>query len=325
MAVVAMLAAYGGAAALPAAEAAGGTGVASTIANGVTAGGVDLSGLTVAAAATKLQQALSWELNQDVIVGAGGRVFRLSARSAQERLDATATATLAAAATQPGVVPLSLTHSRPAVSAFVGRVARAIDRPARDARVRFTPQRLYRVADRPGLRLTTRPIVTQIDAALQAPGAGRLFHVKLVKTRARITKASLPGMYPTVITIDRVTFKLRLFKRLRLRHTWPVAVGMAGLATPAGIYQVQEREVNPSWHVPNAPWAGSLAGQTIPPGPGDPIVARWLGLGGGVGIHGTNEPWSIGSRASHGCIRMLPSDVIALYPQVPLGTPVYIR
>ncbi len=131
--------------------------------------------------------------------------------------------------------------------------------------------------------------------------------------------------YATVVTIDRDHFRLRLFKQFHVVASYPIAVGMAGLETPTGIYHVQEREVNPSWHVPNSPWAGSLAGQTIPPGPNDPIVARWLGLGGGVGIHGTNEPFSIGSRASHGCIRMLVPDVFALYPRVPLGTTVYIR
>jgi lipoprotein-anchoring transpeptidase ErfK/SrfK len=108
--------------------------------------------------------------------------------------------------------------------------------------------------------------------------------------------------------------------------TYSIAVGMAGLETPAGIRQVLEKQVNPAWHVPNSPWAGSLAGQTIPASdPRDPIKARWLGLGDGVGIHGTAEDWSIGTRASHGCIRMHVSDVINLYPRVPVGTPVLIH
>jgi lipoprotein-anchoring transpeptidase ErfK/SrfK len=78
--------------------------------------------------------------------------------------------------------------------------------------------------------------------------------------------------------------------------------------------------------VPRSPWAGSLAGQTIPPGsPDNPLKARWLGITSGVGIHGTAEDWSIGQRASHGCIRMHVSDVVDLYPRVPVGTPVLIR
>jgi lipoprotein-anchoring transpeptidase ErfK/SrfK len=83
--------------------------------------------------------------------------------------------------------------------------------------------------------------------------------------------------------------------------------------------------VDPAWHVPQSSWAGSLAGKVIPPGPQDPLVARWMAIDDqGDGIHGTNEPGSIGSAASHGCIRMLVPDVIQLYSLTPLGTPVYV-
>jgi lipoprotein-anchoring transpeptidase ErfK/SrfK len=100
---------------------------------------------------------------------------------------------------------------------------------------------------------------------------------------------------------------------------------MAGLSTPAGQYSIQNKQVDPAWHVPNSAWAGSLAGQVIPGGaPNNPLKARWLGIANGVGIHGTAEDWSIGSRASHGCIRMHVADVKALYPRVPIGTPVLI-
>ena len=83
--------------------------------------------------------------------------------------------------------------------------------------------------------------------------------------------------------------------------------------------------MNPSWHVPNSDWAGSLAGTVVPPGPSNPIKARWMGIYDGAGIHGTDATSSIGTAASHGCIRMTVPDVIDLYPRVPIGTPVLIR
>ena len=101
-------------------------------------------------------------------------------------------------------------------------------------------------------------------------------------------------------------------------------MGQAGLETPAGQYTIDDKQVNPSWHVPDSPWAGDLAGQVIPPGPDDPIKARWMGFYNGAGIHGTDEVSSLGTAASHGCVRMSIPDVIELYPQVPLGTPIYI-
>jgi lipoprotein-anchoring transpeptidase ErfK/SrfK len=82
--------------------------------------------------------------------------------------------------------------------------------------------------------------------------------------------------------------------------------------------------VNPSWHVPNSPWAGALAGKVIPPGPQDPIKARWMGIAGGAGIHGTSDIGSLGTAASHGCIRMAIPDVVELFDKVQVGTPVFI-
>jgi lipoprotein-anchoring transpeptidase ErfK/SrfK len=99
---------------------------------------------------------------------------------------------------------------------------------------------------------------------------------------------------------------------------------MQGLETPAGLYHIQDKQVNPSWHVPNSAWAGDLAGKVIPPGPQDPIKARWMGFNGGAGIHGTDVLGSLGSAASHGCVRMAIPDVEALYDQVDVGTPVFV-
>ena len=72
--------------------------------------------------------------------------------------------------------------------------------------------------------------------------------------------------------------------------------------------------------------AGSLAGQVIPGGaPNNPLKARWMGIFDGAGIHGTDQVGSLGTAASHGCIRMAIPDVIELYDRVPVETPVYIE
>ena len=62
----------------------------------------------------------------------------------------------------------------------------------------------------------------------------------------------------------------------------------------------------------------------IPPGPDDPLKARWLGFYDGSGIHGTDDIGSLGTAASHGCIRMSIPDVTELYSLVPMHTPIYI-
>ena len=126
--------------------------------------------------------------------------------------------------------------------------------------------------------------------------------------------------------IDRKAFTLRFFSHLKPARTYPIAVGRQGLETPAGLYDVQWKQTNPSWYVPNSAWAGKLAGKVIPPGPDDPIKARWMAFNGGAGIHGIDpsEYSSIGHDASHGCVRMRIPDVIDLYDRSPVGTPVFV-
>jgi lipoprotein-anchoring transpeptidase ErfK/SrfK len=183
-----------------------------------------------------------------------------------------------------------------------------------------------KVASKDGRAIDAGKLAASVGAALSDPNTNRILEPRLKVIKPKVTTGGLSKAYGTIVTIDRGNFKLRLFKRLRLVKTYPIAVGQAGLETPAGIRHVLDKQVNPTWYVPNSPWAGSLAGQVIPPSdPRDPLKARLLDLGGGFAIHGTAEDWSIGTRASHGCIRMHVSDVIDLYPRVPVGTPVLIH
>jgi lipoprotein-anchoring transpeptidase ErfK/SrfK len=258
-------------------------------------------------------------------------------KAAKLRFDAHATAKHAleaapapppsAGGAAPGVVvPLVLSHARLAVRAFVAAVARRVYHAPRDSTLRITVARMIVSHSRPGARLADKRVTRQIDAALDAGPTTRVLHTRLVRVRPAVTYKVLQRRNPRVITIDRGSFTLRLFRNLQPWKRYGIAVGMAGLETPAGMYSVQDKQVDPAWHVPNSPWAGSLAGQVIPGGRSDnPLKARWLGIANGVGIHGTAEDWSIGSRASHGCIRMHVSDVIDLYPRVGVGTPVLIR
>ena len=300
------------------------------IAAGVSSDGVDLSGLTVDAAAQKLLSTLVPTLNRPVVVGVAGKQFRLAPGHVKLAVDAPKTAARAYNAGQsahgaPVSVALAVTYDQASLAAWVAAVAKRVDAPAKNATITIGLTHLYLHHSQTGHQVAEAPLAKAIAAAIASPTASRVFHVALQITHPTVDAKKLALQYETVVTVDRDHFRLRLFKSLHEVVSYPIAVGMAGLETPTGIYHVLEREVNPSWHVPNSPWAGALAGQTIPPGPSDPIVARWLGLGGGVGIHGTNEPFSIGSRASHGCIRMLVPDVIKLYPRVPLGTTVYIK
>lgn len=106
---------------------------------------------------------------------------------------------------------------------------------------------------------------------------------------------------------------------------YPVAVGRRDWKTPLGEFSIAAKEVNPTWDVPEsireeARRAGRSLPLTVPPGPGNPLGAYWLGLSvGGVGIHGTNAPTSIYQVVTHGCVRLHPHDISAVFGLVNVG------
>jgi lipoprotein-anchoring transpeptidase ErfK/SrfK len=174
------------------------------------------------------------------------------------------------------------------------------------------------------VRIDSRGLQNRLIAAITGLTAANI-RVRAVKTQPKIKMADLEERYPTVLVIDRPGFKLRLYRRLRHVRTYGIAIGQAGYDTPAGEYSITDKAVNPNWYVPNAAWTGSLAGQVIPGGAANnPLKSRWLGFGEGRGIHGTAETGSIGTAASHGCIRMLIPEVEELYPRVPVGAPLFV-
>ena len=294
---------------------------------GVSAGGVDLSGLDVPTAAAKLDAELAPRLVGDLLIGVAGRPWTLKMADAKLKLDSERTAKRALYA-KAGVTQVApaISHSRAAVRTFVEGVAKEVGKPARDARIKITLRHIFRERSRYGRRLDVDAARKAIDAALDDPAAPRVLHQKLTRVRAKVNANDLARVYNTVITIDRAHFKLRLFKALKFRKSYGVAVGQPAYPTPTGRFAITSKQVNPVWSVPNSPWAGELQGTTVDGGSAaNPLKARWMGIANGVGIHGTGEDYSIGTRASHGCIRMHVADVVDLFKRVPVGTPVLIK
>ncbi|HET8529072.1 MAG TPA: L,D-transpeptidase/peptidoglycan binding protein [Gaiellaceae bacterium] len=316
---------------------------ADAIARGVTIAGVDVGGLHAAEARTLLEQRLGAQLRKPVTISYGSHTFVVRPAKAGLRVDLDRMVDEAVAASHTGglvrrlyrdvrgrtldrAVALRAAVSTTGVERVVDRIAATLDRPAKNARVVPKPLAtgLTVVPDRTGLAVKRPQLVQRLTHALLSTRGRRAIAVPIRPLHARWTTTTLARKLDTYLLVSRETFTLRLYKQLKLVKTYPIAVGMAGLETPAGLYDINDKQINPSWHVPNSAWAGDLAGRVIPPGPDDPIKARWLGFYDGAGIHGTDEDWSIGSAASHGCIRMHIWDVEDLYDRVPLHTPIYV-
>jgi lipoprotein-anchoring transpeptidase ErfK/SrfK len=312
------------------------------VAEGVRAGGVDLGGLPAPEARRKLETAAAASLRHPVVARRGERPFTLDRETAAVRLDAARTVEDAVERSRDGSIlvrtarsvrgtslkldlPARVAYSQPAVAAFVRRVERGVDRPPREATVRPSGRRLARVPSRTGAAVEDAELRRRVERALGRPGEDRPITVPWKVVQPKVTVEQLPSRYPNYVVIDRDSFELRYYRRLKLAKTYRIAVGQAGLETPAGLFDVQGKQVNPHWLVPNSEWAGDMAGRLVPPGPENPLKARWIGFNGAAGIHGTADVGSLGTAASHGCIRMSVPDVTDLYRRVHVNTPVYVQ
>jgi lipoprotein-anchoring transpeptidase ErfK/SrfK len=310
------------------------------IAEGVTIAGVDVGGMKVDEARLVIERRLKEPLEQPIAVVRAKQRFNLSAEDAGVHADVAGMVDEALAESRDGNilsrvardltggeedarVSARITYDRQAIAELVKRVEKRLNRPARDADVVFPS--LEKVQEKRGLRVRPAVLERRLSVALTEPGADRSVRAPAKVIKPKVTQAELAEKYPTLLIADRANFKLRLYSKLELVKEYTVAVGALGFDTPAGLYHIQNKAVDPAWSVPNSDWAGDLAGTVVPGGvPENPLKARWLGIYDGAGIHGTDQTYSLGTAASHGCIRMSIPDVIELYDQVPVGAPIYI-
>jgi lipoprotein-anchoring transpeptidase ErfK/SrfK len=145
-------------------------------------------------------------------------------------------------------------------------------------------------------------------------------HLPVIHPKAAVTSDS----FGTVILVRTGENKLYLYKNGSLSKTYSVATGQAAFPTPTGTFKVVSKQTNPTWRNPHSSWSTSMP-ETIGPGPTNPLGTHALALSAaGILIHETPDVGSIGTSASHGCIRMRGGDELDLFNQVPAGTSVII-
>jgi lipoprotein-anchoring transpeptidase ErfK/SrfK len=315
---------------------------ADQIAEGVKVNGVPIGGMTPEQAEKKLAATLLAPLDRPVKVRYKDRTFTLTQKAAKIGIDIRGSVDKALKRSQEGdmfsrtwrnlrneslntELAAEVSYNQPAIRKLVKRVQKTLDRKPVDAKVDLSKGFIDESGSKTGLRVKYNTLAKDVERTLLDPGNTETVKVHTSVVQPKVSTKDLAKKYPAVLIVDRQSFKLTLYKNLKKAKTYGIAVGKVGMDTPAGLYSIQNKAVNPAWHVPNSDWAGDLAGQVIAgDDPSNPIKARWMGIYDGVGVHGTSDDSSIGSAASHGCIRMHIPDVEELYDEVPVGAPIYI-
>jgi lipoprotein-anchoring transpeptidase ErfK/SrfK len=313
------------------------------ITEGISVGGVEVGGLKEGAARARLRAAVLEPLNKPVVAHYKDRSFTLTPAQARVGVDVDGSIAEALQRSRSGSIlartsrnlrgkainediDLDIAYNRRAISRLVKRISAKIDRPARDAKVNLEAGDITPTPSATGLAVRASKLRNQLRRSLLSVEGARSVKVQTKMVEPKVTSKQLAEQYPAVVVVQRGSFKLSLYRHLKFAKSYGIAVGQVGLETPAGLYHVQNKAINPAWTMPNSDWvAPGDRGKVIPGGTAaNPLKARWLGIYAGAGIHGTDAEGSIGSAASHGCIRMRIPDVIDLYDQVPVNAPVYI-
>ena len=313
------------------------------ITRGITVGGVPVGGMKEAAARAKLRRAVLEPLNQPVVARYERKHYKLTPAQAKVGVDIDGSISQAIQRSREGNIlartarnlqgkqinediKLDINYNHRSINRLVKRISKQIDRAPRDATLNLEKGDVNPTPSATGLSVQAAKLRSQLRRSLLSVDSSRSVKVRTKMVEPKVTSKDLAEKYPAVVIVRRGAFQLSLYKHLKLTKTYGIAVGRVGLETPAGLYHVQNKAINPAWTMPNSSWvAPGDRGKVIPGGtPENPLKARWLGIYAGAGIHGTDDSGSIGSAASHGCIRMRIPDVEELYDQVPVNAPVYI-
>jgi lipoprotein-anchoring transpeptidase ErfK/SrfK len=286
-----------------------------TIAPGVIVNGVYLGGLSSEPARARLAA----DFARPIPVVYGDKRWRVSLQQlgAGASIDAAVAKALEA---RPGATfGLRVRWSNAKVSKFVDGIAKTIDEAAVDASLVSVD--------------TSGPVISESKDGIEVRRP--LLRLRLSRAlshglRSRIAVPTRPvpaqrtsSDFGSIVWVDRGSNTLRLYDGTSFVRSFGVATGQAIYPTPAGMWHIVTMQEDPWWIPPDSAWAKGE--KPVPPGPGNPLGTRWMGLSApGVGIHGTPEDGSIGYSLSHGCIRMHIPQAEWLFDHVNVGTPVYI-
>jgi hypothetical protein len=216
---------------------------------------------------------------------------------------------------------VALRYPKGPVRDFIAGVAKDVNTKPQDAWLDYSTGALKVQPGQDGHVVKERASTAVLLGALRGGNGGAPLKVKSTEP------AVVPSDFKQALMLNQSSFQLDFYQRvngkLKVTHSWPVAVGSGGYPTPTGEWTVVDKVMGPSWTNPDPTGWGAGMPEYIPPGPSNPLgVAAVYWDASGIRFHGTSDIGSIGTPASHGCVRMYNEDVIELYDMVEVGTPI---
>lgn len=310
--------------------------------SGVTVVGTDLSGMTESEARATLEAAVAAPLLRPLNVQAAQHAFvfdpkgivtvdvdGMLAEAYAPRRNAPLMARVQhdlAGTPLPADIKPKYTVDQTAIASWLAGVQSQVDTKPVDAQRQIKKYKLIIKPSKVGLKTDVAGAQQAILDALNADtalkdSANRTTSIPVATTKPKITEST----FKKTLVVSLSQRKVRLYNGPKLEKTYRIAIGQPAFPTPQGDFKIVNKRYMPTWTNPGSGWAASMPAY-IAPGYSNPLGTRALDLSAsGIRFHGTTNDGSIGTAASHGCMRMHMSDVEALYPLVPVGTPVFIR
>jgi hypothetical protein len=303
---------------------------------GVRIAGIDVGGMTAPEAERALASTAADILERPIEVRGGRQVWQLTAESLGTRVDVASAVDEAMAQSRDyhwsarlyrrllhrpidREIDLPVRYENGHVKVFVEEAAAAIERLPRDAHLDYVDGKLIKRSSRLGRDLKEGVSIRRLRDAVRTDATSVTMEVRRI--RPSVSEDTLGQ----TIIIRLSENQLYLYEGLDLVTTYPVATGLPEYPTPQGHWLIINKRVNPTWYNPALDSWGSGLPEIVPPGPDNPLGTRALDLdASGIRIHGTYASSSIGTYASHGCIRMFIADSEELFGRVEVGTPVII-
>lgn len=300
---------------------------------GVKIDGTPVGGMTKAQV-LKISRDMTASLNRDITLRYADKTFKLDAKSIDFKARPDAMAAMAYIKGRDEFLPVRMfkrlfgipktvdipvlfSDNGSALKARIAEIAKAVDHQPTSARISVASGSPVIVPSDHGVKVDVDATARAVCQAL--PGKEHAVEMVVSYIRPELTELNIGK----IVVIHIKEFRLYLYDRDKYLNDYQVAVGMKEYPTPTGRFYITYKEKNPTW-LPTSEWAKDKKGIPQPPGPDNPLGGYWMDLGGGIGIHATPFVKSLGEQASHGCIRMAPSDAEALFNAVKVGTPVII-